>query len=220
MVQEHTIIIHIKEASESAERTIEVDGQTVYQDNAVAPYDRNDPIGHLEEFLLKAPDTSASHTLMDDPFFLPKYKFPEKYYWRMPLWKNRKKVAKKTFLGWCMRAIERAYLATKTEPYILYAFPIWRNYSLPRTPDDLEDMQILLPCQPLSVRVQEALRSYIMISRLVVHQWSTRLSDTEIPNGYIAVLERYHGGKLISRQGLKPQQGDFGIIDIVSQKLG
>ena len=219
MKQEHVITIHIKEDVDSSERTIEVDGQKVYHDNIISPYTDNDPIDHLKRFLLEKSDTPASHTLMNDPYFLPEFKFPEEYYWRMPLWKNRKAVAKSTFLGWCMRVIERAYLTMKTEPYILYIFPLARNHSLPPTPDDLEDMRILLPCQPLSVSVQEALRSYIELSRLEVHQWSTRLSDKEIPDGYIAVLERYHGGKLISRQGLQPRQGSFGRVDIVSQRL-
>lgn len=219
MEQEHIIAIHIREDVDGAERTIKVDGQKVYQDNAKSPYTENDPIGHLERFLLKESSTPAPHTLMDDPYFIPEFKFPEEYYWMMPLWKNRKSVAKRTFLGWCMRVIERAYLAMQSEPYILYIFPIARNHSLPPTPDDLEDMRIILPCRPLSVPVQEALRSCIELFRLGVHQWSTRLSDKEIPDGYIAVLERYHGGKLISRQGLLQQQGSFGRVDIVSQKL-
>lgn len=219
MEQKHIITIYIREDVGGAERTIKVDGQRVYQDNVKSPYTKDDPIDHLERFLLKKSDTLASHTLMDDLCFIPEFKFPEKYYWRMPLWKNRKSVAKRTFLGWCMRVIERAYLAMQSEPHILYISPFWKSYSLPATPDDLDEMQIILPCQPLSAVVQEALRSCIGLFQLGVHQWSTRLSDKEIPDGYIAVLERYHGGKLISRRGLRPQQGSFGRVDIVSQKL-
>lgn len=70
MEQEHIIAIHIREDVDGAERTIKVDGQKVYQDNAKSSYTEDDPIVHLERFLLKESGTPAPHTLMDDPYFI------------------------------------------------------------------------------------------------------------------------------------------------------
>lgn len=142
-------------------------------------------------------------TLMDDPCYHPFCKFPEEYYWRMPLWKDRDKVNSRTFLGWCMRVIEKVYLAMQTEPTILQTPPSLINRYVPPTPEHLYSMQIIIPSRPLAYDVQEELRSCIELRQLYSHQWSTRLSDKEIPRGYIAVLENYHGGKLISRIGLR-----------------
>lgn len=159
MEQEHEITIHIigNEKSDTDDmdytpefpkRTISVDGQLVYSDNIANPVGKKHITINLEDFLQKAYDIPAQTTLLEDPYFHPNFRLPEECYWKMPLWKNREAVSKRTFLGWCMRVIERMYLSTKTEPRILYAFPLSRNHSLPPTPDDLDEMQIILPCQP------------------------------------------------------------------------
>lgn len=145
--------------------------------------------------------------------------FPEEYYWRMPLWKDRDKVNSRTFLGWCMRVIEKVYLAMQTEPTILQTPPSLINRYVPPTPEHLYSMQIIIPSRPLAYDVQEELRSCIELRQLYSHQWSTRLSDKEIPRGYIAVLENYHGGKLISRIGLRWLRVHPAKILIFSEKL-
>ena len=162
----------------------------------------------------------APFTLMDDPHYYPFCKFPEKYYWKMSLWKDRDKVKSRTFLGWCMRVIEKVYLAMQTEPTILQTPPSLINRYVPPTPEHLYSMQIIIPSRPLAYDVQEELRSCIELRQLYSHQWSTRLSDKEIPRGYIAVLENYHGGKLISRIGLKTQWLCHARIQIVSERIG
>lgn len=162
----------------------------------------------------------APFTLMYDPHYCPFCKFPEKYYWKMPLWKDRDKVKSRTFLGWCMRVIEKVYLAMQTEPTILQTPSSLTSRYVPPTPGDLYSMQIIIPSQPLACDVQEELSSCIKLYQMYSHQWSTRLSDKEIPHGYIAVLERYHGGKLISRIGLKTQWLCHARIQIVSERIG
>lgn len=159
------------------------------------------------------------YTLMDDPYYRPSCKFPEKYYWRMPLWENREKVNKRTFLGWCMRVIEKVYLAMQREPIILQTPPSLINQFVPPTPDDLHSMQIIIPSQPFACDVQEALRDSIELYQLYSHQWSTRLSDKEIPLGYIAVLVCYHGEKLVSRLGLRLQRVCPARTQIVAERI-
>ena len=156
-------------------------------------------------------------TLMDDPCYRPFCKFPEEYYWRMPLWKDRDKVNSRTFLGWCMRVIEKVYLVMQTEPTILRTPPSLIDRYVPPTPEHLYSMQIIIPSRPLAYDVQEELRSCIELRQLYSHQWSTRLSDKEIPRGYIAVLE--NGGKLISRIGLRWLRVHPAKILIFSEKL-
>ena len=95
---------------------------------------------------------------MDDPCYHPFCKFPEEYYWRMPLWKDRDKVNSRTFLGWCMRVIEKVYLAMQTEPTILQTPPSLINRYVPPTPEHLYSMQIIIPSRPLAYDVQEELR--------------------------------------------------------------
>lgn len=134
--------------------------------------------------------------------------------------KMRDKVKSRTFLGWCMRVIEKVYLAMQTEPTILQTPSSLTSRYVPPTPGDLYSMQIIIPSQPLACDVQEELSSCIKLYQMYSHQWSTRLSDKEIPHGYIAVLERYHGGKLISRIGLKTQWLCHARIQIVSERIG
>lgn len=214
-------------------REVEVDGKSVYSDRMTSEIyvKTNDSIRKLECFLLglekadrsenAASDciTELPYTLIDDPYYRPSCKFPEKYYWRMPLWKNREKVTAHTFLGWCMRVIEKVYLATRTEPTVLQTPPSLINQFVPQTPDDLVSMQIIIRSQPLACDVQEALRSYIKLRQMYSHQWSTRQSDKEIPSGYIAVLENYCGEKLISRQALRSLRVCPSRIQIVSDRI-
>ena len=118
-----------------------------------------------------------------------------------------------------MRVIEKVYLAMQTEPTILRTPPSLINRYVPPTPEHLYSMQIIIPSRPLAYDVQEELRSCIKLRQLYSHQWSTRLSDKEIPRGYIAVLENYHGGKLISRIGLRWLRVHPAKILIFSEKL-
>lgn len=156
----------------------------------------------------KANARMAKYTLLNDPQFIPLCKFDESLYWRW-IWKNHKRINGKTFLGKCMQIVEKAYLLMKPRRFFQRHYPFETTLSLPDSPDDLLDMHVLIPSYCLPYAVHKALRLYIMSYQSLVHQWSTRISDKEIPDGCIAVLECYRGEIPIFHLNLTKQQVYF-----------